>query len=207
MANINAPAGLAPVMYRNGNFWNGQTRLYAVAATDTNALYVGDPVKVTGAADANGLQIVTLGTAGASIRGVVVSVAAQVQGSGYQGGPQVNPADLTKTYRPAGAQAIVYYVAVVDDPDVVFEIQEAFTATPTTSAQIAKNANFLYAAPATGVYMSGVTLDQTTLNTTATLNLKILQAVQRIDNTPFTTYQRFLVQINNHDFSGGIAGV
>ena len=42
--------------------------------------------------------------------------------------------------------------------------------------------------------------------TTATLNLKVLQAVQRPDNTPYTAYQRFLVQINNHDFSGGTSG-
>lgn len=207
MPNINAPAGLTPVMNRSGSKWNGQTRLYAIAAADTNAIYVGDPVKVTGAADANGLQVVTLGTAGASLRGVVVGIGTAVQGGGPQGGPLINPADLTKTFRPSGAQSQVYYAAVVDDPDVVYEIQEAFTATPTTSAQIAKNANFVYAAPATGVFVSGVCLDQSSLNTTATLNLKIIQAVQRYDNTPFTTYQRFLVTINNHDFSSGIAGV
>jgi hypothetical protein len=206
MPNLNSPAGLAPVMYRNGNFWNGQTRIYAVAPSDTNALYVGDPVKITGSADANGIQIVTLGTAGASIRGVATAIGTAVP-YGYQGGPFVNFNDLTKTFRPSGAQSGYYYVAVVDDPDVLFEVQEAFTASPLQAANMAKNANFVYAAPATGVYFSGVTLDPTTAATTATLNLKILGAIQRPDNTPFTTYQRLLVQINNHDFSGGIAGV
>lgn len=209
MPNMNAPAGLAPVFYRNGNPWNGQARLYAIAATDTNPIYVGDPVKVTGSADTNGVQIVTLATAGATVRGVVVAVGTvNAGGLPYpQGGPLVNPNDLTKTYRPSGAQSQVYYAMVVDDPDVVFEIQEAYTATPIQASSMAKNANFVYAAPATGVYLSGVTLDPTTINTTATLNLKILGSPMRLDHTPYTTYQRFLVAINNHDFSGGIAGV
>jgi hypothetical protein len=206
MPNINAPAGLAPVMYRNGAKWNGQARLYAIAAADINAIYVGDPVKVTGAADANGVQVVTLATAGAIMRGVVVSVGVALP-YGYQGGPMINPNDLTKTNRPSGAQSQVYFAMVVDDPNVIFEIQEAYTATPTTNAQMAKNANFVYAAPATGVYWSGVTLDQSTLAVTATLNLKILGAVQRLDNTPYTTYQRLLVSINNHDFNAGIVGL
>jgi hypothetical protein len=41
---------------------------------------------------------------------------------------------------------------------------------------------------------------------TATLNLKVLQAVQRPDNANYTSYQRLLVTLNNHDFSGGIVG-
>lgn len=209
MPNMNAPAGLAPVMYRNGTPWNGQARLYAIAAADTNPFYIGDPVKVTGAADTLGTQVVTLGTAGASIRGVIVAIGT-VNANGQpfpQGGPLINPNDLTKTYRPSGAQSRVYYAMVVDDPNVVFEVQEAYTTTPIQSTNMAKNANFVYAAPATGVYLSGVTLDPTTINTTATLNLKILGSPMRLDHTPYTTYQRFLVSINNHDFAGGVAGV
>ena len=207
MANINAPAGLAPVMYRNGNFWNGQMRLYAIAAADTFPCYVGDVVKVTGVGDANGLQIVTPNrTSGTSIRGVVVAVAAALP-YGYQGGPMINPNDLTKVYRPSGTQATNYYVGVVDDPDVLFEVQEGFTATPLTTAQISKNANVLYAAPTSPVPISATVMDPTTYATTATLDLKIVQLVQRADNTPYTTYQRVIVGINNHDFSGGIAGV
>ena len=45
------------------------------------------------------------------------------------------------------------------------------------------------------------------INTTATLNLKILGSPMRLDHIPYTTYQRFLVSINNHDFAGGVAGV
>jgi hypothetical protein len=207
MANLNAPAGLAPVMYRNGNFWNGQARLYAIAAADTFPCYVGDIVKVTGVADANGLQIVTPNrTAGTSARGVVVALALALP-YGYQGGPMINPNDLTKVFRPTGAQTSLYYALVVDDPDVVYEIQEGFTATPMTTAQIAKNCNVLYAAPTGPVPVSATVIDPTTYATTATLDLKIIQSIQRADNTPFTTYQRMMVTINNHDFSSGVAGV
>ena len=179
----------------------------AIAAADTFPCYIGDLVRVTGVGDANGLQIVTPNrTAGTSIRGVVVSVAFALP-YGYQGGPMINPNDLTKVFRPAGAQASLYYVGVVDDPDVLFEIQEGFTATPLTTAQISKNANALYAAPTAPVPVSATVMDPTSYATTATLDMKIVQLVQRIDNLPYTTYQRAIVQINNHDFSGGIAGV
>jgi hypothetical protein len=207
MANLNAPSGLSPVMYRNGNFWNGQARLYGIIATDTNPCYIGDVVKIdaTNFADTNGIPYVTRATAGATARGVVVAVGTALP-YGYQGGPYINPNDLTKTYRPASAQSVNYYVAVVDDPDVIFEIQEDTTSTPGLAAQMNKNANFTAANPATGVFVSGFTLNSNTYATTATLNLKVLQAVQRSDNQPFTAYQKLLVLLNNHDFSGGVAG-
>jgi len=194
-------------MYRNGNFWNGQTRLYGIITTDTNPCYIGDVVKIdaTNFADANGIPYVTRATAGATVRGVVAAVAAALP-YGYQGGPWINPSDLTKTFRPSGAQTINYYVAVVDDPDVIFEIQEDTTSTPGQAAQMTKNANFTAANPATGVFISGFTLNSNTYATTATLNLKVLQSIQRPDNTPYTAYQKLHVLLNNHDFSGGIAG-
>jgi hypothetical protein len=209
MANLNAPSGLSPVMYRNGNFWNGQVRLYAVAATDTNPYYVGDLVKIdsTNFADANGIPYVTRATAGAgvSLRGVVSAVGLAIP-YGYQGGPFVNPNDLTKNFRPTGAQTSVYYLAVVDDPDVVFEIQEDTTSSPGQASAMTKNCTPTIANPATGVFVSGFTLNSNTYATGATLQLKVIQSVQRPDNTPYTAYQKLLVTINQHDFSGGTAG-
>ena len=207
MANLNAPAGLSPVGYMNGNPWSGQARLYGIIAGDTNAFYIGDVVKMdaTNFADANGIPYVTRATAGSTVRGVVVGVGTSLP-YGYQGSPYVNPNDLTKTYRPSGAQSVNYYVAVVDDPSVVFEVQEDTTSTPGTATQMTKNANFTAANPATGVFISGFTLNSNTYNTTSTLNLKVLQSVQRPDNTPYTAYQKLLVTLNNHDFSSGTAG-
>lgn len=207
MANLNAPAGLAPVMYRNGNMWTGQARLYAIAPAIATALYIGDVVAIdaTNFADPNGIPCIKQAVAGATARGVIVAVGAGLP-YGFQGGPYINPNDLTKTFRPTGAQTGYYYAAVVDDPDVVFEVQEDTTSTPGQAAQITKNANFTVAAPATGVFISGFTLNSNTYAVTATLNLKVLQAVQRPDNTPYTAFQRLLVMLNNHDFSGGTVG-
>ena len=60
--------------------------------------------------------------------------------------------------------------------------------------------------PATGVFISGFTLNNNSFAATATLNLKVLQAVQRTDNQPYAAYQKWLVLINNHDFATGTAG-
>ena len=213
MANLNAPSGLAPVGYRNGNFWNGQARLYKIAAAlnvANGGMFIGDPVSIDAAnyADAvNGIPYVKQITAGAgnSIRGVIVGIGLALP-YGFQGGPYINPNDLTKTYRPSGTAATDYVVAVVDDPDVVFEIQEDTTSTPGLAAQMNKNATPTLGTPATGVFVSAVTLNSSTYAVGATLQLKVLQAVQRSDNTPYTAYQRLLVTINQHDFSGGTAG-
>ena len=206
MANLNAPSGLAPVGYRNGNFWNGQARLYGVIATDTNAYYIGDPVKIdaTNFADGNGIPFVTKATAAAAMRGVVVAVGTALP-YGFQGGPYINPNDLTKTFRPSGAQSGIYYLAVVDDPDVIFEVQEDSSAIGAASA-VTKNANLSFGAPAAGVFVSGAMVLGSSYAVGATLNVKILQAVQRSDNQPYAAFQKWLVQINNHDFSGGTVG-
>lgn len=213
MANLNAPSGLSPVMYRNGNFWNGQCRLYAVAAAYSalnGGIFPGDAVSIDAVnfASPQGIPYVKQITAGAgnSIRGVVVAVGLALP-SGYQGGPWINPNDLTKTFRPAGTATTDYIVAVVDDPDVVFEIQEDTTSTPGLAAQMNKNFTPSLATPATGVYVSAMQANSSTYGTGATLQLKVLQSVQRADNQPFTAYQKLHVVINNHDFAGGTAGI
>lgn len=207
MPNLNAPSGLSPVSYRDGSPWNGQGRLYAIAAADTSGYWIGDPVKIdsTNFADANGIPYVNKATAGATCRGVIVGIGTAVP-YGYQGGAYVNPSNLTLVNRPTGAQSQIYYALVVDDPNVVFAIQEDTTSTPGQAAQMTKNANFIIANPATGVNVSGVQLNSGSYATTATLNLKVLGALQQSDNQPYTAYQKLLVCINNHDFSGGTAG-
>jgi len=75
------------------------------------------------------------------------------------GGPLANPANLNQNFRPTGAQAVNYYAAVVDDPNVIFEIQEGGAGTNLTKSSLNRNANIVYAAPATGVVVSGTMLD------------------------------------------------
>ncbi len=209
MPNINAPSGLAPVSYLNGSTWNGQCRLYRYAAAQTGALYIGDPVIIDGTnfAGPDGIPYVAKAAANSTLRGVVVGIGLAVP-TGYQGGMYANANNLAVLPRPSGAQSSDYIIAVVDDPNVVYEIQEDTTTTPGQAAAMSKNAQLNVAGtPGTGVNVSAVMLNSNTYVTTAATVLKVLQAVQRPDNTPFTAWQKLLVKINQHDFSAPTAGV
>ena len=198
MANANKPAGLQPVQYRNGNPWNGQARTYYIPQTDTNAYAIGDPVNLaTAGSDANGVGGVILATAGSGnpILGAIVGLGR------YEGG-MFDPANLDQIVVPA-TKTHSYYAMVVDDPDVVFEIQEGDTTTYLTAANVNLNAN-LYAGTNNG-YVSGWTMDNASTGTGATLQLKLLGLTRKADNA-FGQYAKWLVTINNHVFSGGTAG-
>lgn len=201
MANVSAIAGLVPVRYRSGAPWNGAVSFYTYLAAETAQLWIGDPVTTVGSAngDSLGVPAVKLATAGAAVRGVVVSIGTAPQGAAY-----FNPNNLNVINRPTGAQTINYYLAVVDDPDVIFEIQEGGVGAVLTATSINRNVNFSTGTrPNSTIVVSPAFLDNNTVNTTSTLNLKILGAVQRPDNTPFTALQKWLVSINNHEFSTG----
>jgi len=196
MANVNRPSGFTPVQYLNGSAWNGQARLYSIAAAYTVALYIGDPVISGGGADANGVPTITLGAATGGLRGVIV-------GLGTAEGLMANPKNLDITYRPAAAQATDWYAMVVDDPNVLFEIQEQSNGTQLTAAEIGLNTISVLG---TGNgYVSGWLLASTTGATaavTATLQLKLMGLVRRPDNA-FGAYAKHLVQINVHELSHG----
>lgn len=197
MANTNAPAGLIPLEYGNGAPWTGQCRTYYVPSSDTNALAMGDPVVLAGSADANGVASVTLATAGAGFLGVVV-------GWGTAYGPANGDPDSQNTTIIPATKTKAYYVKVVDDPNVVFEVQELGTGTQLTAAAVGLNANLV--AAANNGYVSGWMLDNATEATTATLDVKLLGLVQRRNNE-FGAYAKWRVMINNHNLRAGITGV
>jgi hypothetical protein len=195
MANVNRPGGLKPVSYLNGAPYTGQARLYSVPTSST-ALYIGDPVTLSGSADANGLAGVAIGVAGSAIIGVVVGFLVAPPGVSLV----ATNIDLTIRSIPTSSTA-VQYVLVADDANIVFEIQDGQT-TPTALADIGRNTNFLIAAGATTYSDSGTTT-AATLTDSDTANLKLLGFTQRVDNTPASAYAKLLVRINNHAYSAG----
>lgn len=200
MANPNNATGLAPVQHFLGLQWNQVGRLYCILAADTNQYWIGDPVTTIGNANADtfGVPAVTLATAGAATRGVIVGLGT------IRYGPYVNPNNLNSLpTRPSGSQTINWYALVIDDPYVVFEIQEAGVGSTLTATSVNRNANFNTGVRTSTLTISPTFLDNNTVSTTSTLNLKIIQAVQRGDNTPFTAFQKWLVMINNHEFKVG----
>lgn len=202
MANANAPFGFAPVQYLSGAPWSGQARLYVVLAADTNALYIGDPVASAGNADANGVPAVTIGVAGSAIRGIIVS-AGGLQDGGFLG----DPTNLN-SISPAvpGTKSKNYYILVVDDPMVIFEAQENSSGGAIALTNATKNANFVIAAPATGVNVSGTMIASNTVATTSTLNVKLMGLAQRTNNAQGTNAV-WLCTINSHEFKAGTTGV
>ena len=202
MANVSKPAGLAPVRYLNGSPWSGAANVYYIPQGDTNAYAIGDPVATSsGAADGNGVSAVKLATAGASnaLRGVIV-------GMGRYESLMADPSNLDSIIIPA-TKTHDYYVMVVDDPMVVFEVQEfsGVGSTNFTKADIGKNVN-LKSGTNNG-FVSGWVLDDTAASaTTANNQMRLLGISRRADNA-FGNYCKFLCLINQHELRAATAGV
>lgn len=204
MANANRASGFTPVQYLNGAPWDGKARLYSVAASNTYAIGIGDPVISSGTANSDGVAgVVRAGTTGSctgALRGVCVGV-------GKYEGLMANPSNLDTTVWPASA-ATAGYIMVVDDPNVIFQIQEESNGTQLAATDVGLNQVSL--AAVTGTYGSGWLLRSTTgatPNTTSTLQLRLL-GLARIPNNAFGAYAKWLVKINVHELaSDGVTGV
>lgn len=199
MANVNKPCGLRPVQYLNGAPWNGQARIYSIAANYATALYIGDPVVSSGTADSNGVPGIAIYGGTGAIRGVIV-------GLGRSEGLIANPDNLNITYRPAN-DPNVWYALVVDDPNVLFEVQENANGTALAATEIGLN-TVLKSGNGNG-YVSGWQLSSATdatPATTATLAVRLMGLVRRQDNA-FGAYAKHLIKINVHELGNGAAGV
>lgn len=201
MANVNRPGGLKPVSYLNGAPYSGQARLYSVPVNSA-ALYIGDPVTLSGSADVNGLAGIAIGVAGSAVMGVVVGFVVSPPGV------SLVAVNIDLTVRSIQASAtVVQYALVADDPNLIFEIQDGQTVA-TALVDIGRNTNFLIAAGAT-TYSDSGTVTAATLTDSTTANLKLMGFTQRVDNTPAAAYAKLLVKINNHAYgaSTGTAGI
>ena len=198
MANTSRVNGLRPVSHISGAPWNGSVNQYLCPASDATAVFVGDLVKSLGdggaagtvvyGQDCEGMPTISQAVAGGAARGVVV-------------GFLPKQTDLTVLYREASTNRIAL---VVDDPDVLFEIQA--NSTGLVTADIGANANVNVGAGSTTSGQSGMVLDEATVATTATLNLKIMGLYKRVDNS-IGASDKVLVLINNHELKGGVTGV
>jgi hypothetical protein len=197
MANANRPSGFTPVQYLNGAAWNGQARIYSIAASYGTALYIGDPVISAGTSDANGLQGVALAAATGAVRGVIIGL------SKYYG-MVGNPSNLDITYRPASDPS-AWYALVVDDPNVIFEIQEESNGTQLAAVDIGMNTIPVIGSGSGN--LSGWLLRSATgatPATTATLQLRLMGLAQKPAGTNvFGAYAKHLVKFNVHELGTG----
>jgi len=202
MANVNAPFGLRPSRYMNGTPYTGGGRAYYVPSTNGNNLFVGDPVKITGTANAAEFQgfaigqanTVAIATAGASndVTGVIVAV---------------QPVTRESTvYRAASAESIVF---VEDDPNVIFEIQDDGSAAALGAAGVGLNA--VLAAGSGGSTVSGRSSWQLDLGgvtppaTTNTFQLTILGAARKLSNDATLVNAIWEVLLNRQTYKPAIS--
>lgn len=195
MPNSNKPSGYSPVMYLNGAPWSGQARTYSIAANYGTALYIGDPCISSGTADVNGVPGIVLGATTGALRGVIVGLGV------YEGG-QFDPTNLDRIYKPA-SDTRVWYAQVVDDPAVLFEVQEESNGTQLAATEVGLNT---IGKTGTGNgFVSGWQIPSATgatPATTATLQLRLHGLSRRADNA-FGAYAKWLVQINVHELGHG----
>ena len=201
MANLNAPRGFVPVRYLNGAAWNGATNLYFIPQADGSVYSPGDAVKSAAGGDANGVPAIAKAAGTDTLRGVITNILVAAPNNPSLVGTTL---DLTTLQAPA-TKAKGYYALVVDDPAVLFEIQDD-GASALTATACNKNASFTVANPTAPQQNSASVLGAATVNTTQALNLRILGLAPRDDNA-FGVNARWLVKINQHELEGNTAGV
>lgn len=194
MANPDTPNGLRPVKDINGKCYTGTKRSYNALATYATALFIGDPVKIVGTAstlaDGRIVSDIQAAATGDVIDGVIVGFAA-------------SPTDLSSTYRAASTAREVF---VCDSNDMLYEVQEGSSGTALAAADLGLNIDFVVAAGSTTTGLSGVMINNATEATTNTLDLKLVEFVNRPDNV-IGYSAKWLVKLNRHRFANQVAGV
>lgn len=184
MANTDAPKGAVPIKHLDGSPWNGALNEYLIASAYNTTIYFGDFVKMTATGK------IELAAAGNTILGVFQGVNYR-NSSGEVVFSKYWPAS-TATFNSEDAKALV-----VDQPDVIFEMQQDSDTDTPSQADIGTNADFI--ATHTGSTLTGLSKEEvdTSTCTTATANLRILRFVPKPGNA-VGAYAKVEVLINEH---------
>lgn len=192
MANPDTPFGLKPVSMLDGSPYSASVRVFSTASGDGTAIFIGDPVKLSGTSSTVNGRVYTdvdQAATGDVIAGVVVGVMQDTRDS--------------LIYRAGSTTRLLL---VETGRDVLFEIQEVSGGTPLAAADIGLNANFVVGSGSTVTGMSGVELNNSGEATTNTLDLQIIDLVPRADNE-VGEHAKWLVRINRSQWANQIDGV
>jgi hypothetical protein len=160
MANSATPYGLVPVNLTGGLPFAGSTRMLPIASGNSTSIFFGDVVKIVD----TGFVTKDTGTTTLAPIGVFMgcSWVDATYGLTFR---QYYPANTD----PQGSQNIIAYVC--DDPNTVFKIQGSAAMTQT---MLFMNAGVVQGSGSTISGNSGVSLDVSTVATTAGLPLRIV---------------------------------
>lgn len=182
MSNADRVNGARPIRHLDGSPYNGAVTRYVLLAAQAGNVFVGDFVKTSGTADADGVPAIAAAAATNPIRGVVV---------GFE--PEKGVA-LELSYRIAST---LRYALVADAPDLIFEIQEDNSATLAIT-DVGQNFDIVVAAGNTSTGSSGMEMDTSSASGTDG-QLRLMGLVQRPDNE-LAANAKVEVMINEHEF-------
>ena len=179
------PFGLAPVRYKSGAPYNGAANLYSVAAGETNNIFIGDPVIISGTGDAAGVPGVARAAAGERMTGVVV---------GFAPKDNVAAGSTTAINRGYRAASEADYLLVADDYNLLFAVEEDAVGGALATTDIGNNADLVAGTGSVYTKRSGYMLDSSTKATTSA-QVRIVGFDQTIGNTIGGTGPVWLVSI------------
>lgn len=179
------PFGLAPVRYKSGAPYNGAANLYSVAAGETNNIFIGDPVIISGTGDAAGVPGVARAAAGDRMTGVVV---------GFAPKDNVAAGSTTALNRGYRAASEADYLLVADDYNLLFAVEEDAVGGALATTDIGNNADLVAGTGSVYTKRSGYMLDSSTKATTSA-QVRIVGFDQTIGNTIGGTGPVWLVSI------------
>lgn len=191
MANVDRVNGFTPVSNTVTGSYNGQSREYYVVG-GVGALFVGDAVKSSGLANADGVPGVLQAAAGDNMIGVIV-------------GFKVDRENTTTEYPGYSASADTNIIYVCDDPNVIYEVQEDAVGGALALASVGLTCDHIVAAGSTTTGASGMELNTSDAGTGA--GWKILGFSRKVGNEPAVANAKVLVRINEHELTGAGVGV
>lgn len=203
MANVTTAFGLRPVGHFLSGSYNGQHEVCYVPSTYGTALFIGDPVIVTGTSNAS--RVITGSSQYASGRLREVNLATAGGGNAISGvviGFDVQPNDLETIYGKADTERVAQ---VITDPYVIYEVRDDGSGTP-AAGFVGANANLVSGTGVASTGFSGWSLDATTPAATQNFQVKVLNFIDRVDNE-VGDYAVYHVLINQHSYDQNTAGV
>ena len=205
MASTSSPYGLRPLNLLGGQGYAGSTRLYAIPASYAVSIQFGDPVIITNTGSTRGYLARFNATTTAT------TVTSTGGGFGFVGvfvGCTYTDPTYGKVFRQtytAGNTATDIQGYVVDDPDALFQVQA-----DGSLAQTALGCNAALIQTVAGNsganIISGVGLQASSIATTSTLPVRIVDFVNSTTSQIGDAYTDVIVRINTHFHRTGNTG-
>lgn len=196
--------GFRPVKYLNGAPYSGAVNRYMISASDTAVTNVGDFVQLSdndALVDPAGFGVYP------AVERIGSGTAVPIVGAIVGFEPDYSNLN-TGSVRAASTRRIAL---VADSPDLVFEAPQDAVGGVVAAASVGLNVSInLGTAQSVAPFASGMSVDSSTVATTATIPLQIMGVVAAPDNDVTSTARpaALLVRINTHAFkAAGLAGV